>query len=931
MKLLSRFKKTKVAPLTLEQKIQNLQTCTIEELRDIIASDEKRLQAGAIALLPYGEILKQLVVVKDESFKQHQAILRLSHLIDNDLLSFYEVLSDLGDIKVLQTIAGHLKNDHFLKTMIESLDEEHLFELCLSSEVVYVRQLAAEQLKNGAVLQRLLKEVKGKDKAVFKIVKNKLDFIKQQAKIQLETSEKISNLLISFEKHSKNGYDSIFEAKTKHLSGEWQKLKKDAEPTIAQEIELAFHVCEKIINTQAELIQEQKLQKLAIANSESEQQQILTESRLIIAALYSAETIESNLLEDVKSSVNSLKERWKTTKKDKKQSSHQALFNELLEAIEILLKQLIDFGTTLAHTNQVSSDKNCSEKIVNALKKRVSVATFVEDKPSDLTRQVTDVIKDAQKRKQEQQQNRKNSIHHLTSLVKRVRVSISKGKLREAAGIRKTLDKQISAFSDLPASLDKQIKSLDEPLSKLQDWQNYAVQPKKHELVEKMEGLVASTLPPEVLAKQIKTLQEQWKALSKGNQSQDEDLWKSFHSVAEKAYQPCKQHFEKLAELRRQNLDKRKVLTKQVEVFYGGSDWDNADWKKVQKILKVARDEWQSYSPVEHNENKKIQTTFDKVMDKIYQKLQEEYQKNAEQKQQLVEKAKHTLELENMFDATEQIKSLQQKWKKIGFSTRKKDQTLWTEFRKCCDKVFEKRLQSNKAHKEQQRAIKKEAEEICYQLQEICKLSGEELLNAKTQISQLKNNLLELEHLGHNEEKKFNQKFEKLEQVYQDKIEAQKYKEKTVLWRRLFELNDMVRLYLCEQLNEKTTGNKNEENLLKIQQSLTDTKDLPQTELNLIKEKIKNIQSIKISDLELNEAFLRKLCIFSEILNDVETPETDKKLRMSIQVERLQQGFGESQRSTDTKETLMTQWLTVGAVKSEDYYALFERFQKSTQ
>ena len=40
--------------------------------------------------------------------------------------------------------------------------------------------------------------------------------------------------------------------------------------------------------------------------------------------------------------------------------------------------------------------------------------------------------------------------------------------------------------------------------------------PKRAELIEEMESLVESTLDPPTLADRIKSLQEQWRTLSKG-------------------------------------------------------------------------------------------------------------------------------------------------------------------------------------------------------------------------------------------------------------------------------------------------------------------------------------------------------------------------------------------------------------------------------
>ena len=77
---------------------------------------------------------------------------------------------------------------------------------------------------------------------------------------------------------------------------------------------------------------------------------------------------------------------------------------------------------------------------------------------------------------------------------------------------------------------------------------------KNRPLVTAMEELVGADVPPESLAKQIKALQVQWKALDhRVRNTEEETLWQQFSQVADRAYQPCKAHYAQLAALREQN------------------------------------------------------------------------------------------------------------------------------------------------------------------------------------------------------------------------------------------------------------------------------------------------------------------------------------------------------------------------------------------
>ena len=76
-----------------------------------------------------------------------------------------------------------------------------------------------------------------------------------------------------------------------------------------------------------------------------------------------------------------------------------------------------------------------------------------------------------------------------------------------------------------------------------------------------------------------------------------------------------------------------------------------------------------------------------------------------------------------------------------------------------------------------------------------------------------------------------------------------------------------------------------------------------------------------------NELALKGLCIRAEILSDRPTPETDKGLRMQVQMSRLQQGFGQNTLDKQTElNAMVLEWVAVGPVATAVYQGLVERF-----
>ena len=75
---------------------------------------------------------------------------------------------------------------------------------------------------------------------------------------------------------------------------------------------------------------------------------------------------------------------------------------------------------------------------------------------------------------------------------------------------------------------------------------------------------------------------------------------------------------------------------------------------------------------------------------------------------------------------------------------------------------------------------------------------------------------------------------------------------------------------------------------------------------------------------------MRELCIRADILTGTETPAAEQTLRTAFQVNQLKQNFGrKTQDASSEFENLVFEWIAVGAVETNDYHALFARFNMS--
>src|SRR5690606_23138924 len=207
----------------------------------------------------------------------------------------------------------------------------------------------------------------------------------------------------------------------------------------------------------------------------------------------------------------------------------------------------------------------------------------------------------------------------------------------------------------------------------LSDWHEFAVTPKKHALIAQMQSLTDSHLAAADLAEKIHELQDEWKSLSRGVQQDDEALWDAFQQASQLAFAPCKEYFDAQAQAREENLQARRNMIPQLESYLAAYDWTNAVWSDVEKTLKVARHEWQSYWPVPRKAAEALQTGFDALIDELYEEIKEHQRDNKVAKQQLIEQAQTCAPAAELSQAIEQAKRLEAQWKNIAKTFGKED------------------------------------------------------------------------------------------------------------------------------------------------------------------------------------------------------------------------------------------------------------------
>jgi exonuclease SbcC len=928
----------KAKPKSSEEQLADLAQLPMAGLMEIAAADgsvARRL--AAIARLDYDPALIAFAFEGSMAGIQQASRQRLAALLDDGVITLAQLSTDgVGPLAQL-AVVGFCEHDQLLKQLLDASRDEMLFyQIALEGVSAQARQLAVERIEDEGLLNQLLKVTKGKDKLVYKFVKAKCDGFRERDQQSAKTQIEIAHLCQRIEGHSKRSFDQFFKTQTEQLQAKWSVLKHAADAEITTRVEQAMLACQQTLDFVVQQQADLAAQEVAGVKAVQQQGLLIEQLRLRLAHLFDCPATESEIRSG-QENVDACREQWQKVEQIKMpQKADEKAFTELVNGITFQLEQLQQQGgfqdQLAALTNAIattSSDNDADarrDETFESFRLRLKTAGLLPD--ALLPESVSAALALVSQRQQQltvRKDAEKHQMRQLSALIRRAQAATDAGQSREALGIRRSIEQKQSEDKALPLTVSKQLVALDAALEKLLDWKDYAVEPKKQQLIEQMRALVDSPENPEALAIKISRLQDDWKGLSKG--AQDQAQWETFHQLSQTAYQPCKEFFEQQGKVRRDNLDRRIALVAQLQDYVSSQGWDTEDARPlearaVEAVFAAAIREWRGYVPIERSQNQSVQNDFDRMLDLIRNQLNAHYQKNADIKRGLIDQALKLVDHEDNQKAIEAVKRLQAVWKATGPALRKEEQGLWKAFRAGCDALFEKRQQQNDAFKADLEVNKAAALALLDELKGFLALSGKALLEARAQVTACQQAFHGLGALPRGQGPRLEQDFKQLVERFAGLVAQQLQAAKEQVWQDLLTAADLIRL---SQLSENVDSSERLGDAART--FIAGVEQWPKNGLKALEQKL--ARGAGDISLDENELALQRLCIRAEILCDRPTPETDTALRMQMQMSRLQQGLGQNMRDKQTElDAMALDWVVIGPVATVVYQGLVERFLK---
>ncbi|MBX2848207.1 MAG: DUF349 domain-containing protein [Acidiferrobacterales bacterium] len=790
--------------------------------------------------------------------------------------------------------------------LIGGLAEITLAEIVGEVNYTETRCLIAERLETLDALELARKDLKGKDKNAEKIVKDKIDEIHKQQKLERENVENALLLCEKMEYLADHLAPQDWRAEFKGQFNVWQQRWSEMNFVPADDIEQRYRTAYKKVSVAVAQISK-------VSNAQQGQsklcQQIEQQCKLV--ADQTLEMLTTNC-DELDATVASLVCEWESlTSIAPAEPNLEARF----QAAQLSLYSAIQFCRRAAESENDLSVLNNAIKSLNWQQPELSLRSLSE---------IQTVYQDLKTQANKAERIEKDELDKLHKRINRLLGVTKQGHLPRAKRELEVITKKIEAYAGKERSiLDERLVKANEIVAKMVDWNNFVTEPKYLELCAAMEALIEVKTKPDKLAKQIHELQEQWKKI--GYSDSSESHWPRFKTAADKAYQPCDEFFKQRQETRKANLAKREPYLAQMKSLWEDTNWDDTpDYKSIEKNLRNIMQDWQKIKDVEHHSGQKQWKKLTDYKSKINKKLDVVFDANIESRNQIISQTKALLESDVDDQTIKKLQLFQSRWKQVGITRRNQDQIAWRKFKKVSDAVYEEIQGLRKQERAQEDEQINQYRQAIKQIQNLAK-QATELADSDKQFEQLQVDYNALPELPKNLPEKL------IKSIAADFRRAcdnyNKTRDRIIQSGRSKVIDQLAqKASLCGQL-ELAAATDNSSEIERLQSEIDELIIEDKTLAKQIDARIKNSKSC---DFKKAEAARRQMCIDLEILLDIDSPNEDKALRMQIQLERMKnKGLGQSlEVNNKSIEKQRIDWLCLPGAAEDTQKTLDDRFKR---
>ena len=285
---------------------------------------------------------------------------------------------------------------------------------------------------------------------------------------------------------------------------------------------------------------------------------------------------------------------------------------------------------------------------------------------------------------------------------------------------RQDYDEVMARLKGVQTSLTPRMQELREA----EEWKRFANAAIQEQLCARMEAL-KDVQDPEAIAREVRELQQQWRASADVPRAQADVLWRRFKTAHDEVWPRVEAHFAAEAQQRAENLARKTALCEQAEALA-----DSTNWIQTAEEIKRLQAEWKTIGPVSRGREKAIWDRFRAACDRFFTRRHDDlaqrkvvWAENLAKKEALSMQAEALAESTDWDRAAAEIRRLQAEWKTIGPVKKSRSEAIWQRFRAACDRFFSRYAQRHDVARAERIAAR---EAICAELEALAPAAAAE-------------------------------------------------------------------------------------------------------------------------------------------------------------------------------------------------------------
>jgi hypothetical protein len=276
---------------------------------------------------------------------------------------------------------------------------------------------------------------------------------------------------------------------------------------------------------------------------------------------------------------------------------------------------------------------------------------------------------------------------------------IAAGDVRGARSCASALFKTFTAKRYPKLEYDR-LHELDREVKRLESWLKWSDAQARDALFARVEALKAAPPSIDAIVKEIRAVQEEWKALDKKNGGAPKPKWDRFNALCREAYAPAKAHFDQLKKQRAENAGARGEVIRKMSALADEASaalaQGNADWPALERRKLALFDEWKKAGSVANAEWKALDRQLDEALERLERVFDAAREPEIARRRRLIAQAEEQAKLPPSKAVTEATIAIQRRWTAERIANaphlrRKDEQKLWDEFKRATDAVFKAR------------------------------------------------------------------------------------------------------------------------------------------------------------------------------------------------------------------------------------------------